>query len=68
MTTSADREDQDPAPSFMHGEEDPRVPPYESAQLSRALKKEGKTFFYYTSLMKHMGLRIRTGTTMSPAP
>jgi dipeptidyl aminopeptidase/acylaminoacyl peptidase len=32
----------------MHGEEDPQVPPYESAQLSRALKKEGKTFFYYT--------------------
>jgi len=24
------------------------VPPYESAQLVRALKKEGKIFFYYT--------------------
>ena len=33
---------------IMHGEEDPQVPPYESAQLVRALKKEGKTFFYYT--------------------
>lgn len=32
----------------MHGEEDPQVPPYESAQLVRALKKEGKIFFYYT--------------------
>jgi dipeptidyl aminopeptidase/acylaminoacyl peptidase len=33
---------------IMHGEEDPQVPPYESAQLVRALKKEGKIFFYYT--------------------
>jgi dipeptidyl aminopeptidase/acylaminoacyl peptidase len=33
---------------IMHGEEDPQVPPYESTQLVRALKKEGKTFFYYT--------------------
>ena len=34
--------------SGTHGEEDPQVPPYESAQLVRALKKEGKIFFYYT--------------------
>ncbi|HXW89728.1 MAG TPA: S9 family peptidase [Terriglobales bacterium] len=33
---------------IMHGEEDPQVPPYESAQLVTALKKEGKIFFYYT--------------------
>jgi dipeptidyl aminopeptidase/acylaminoacyl peptidase len=33
---------------IVHGEDDPQVPPYESAQLVKALKKEGKTFFYYT--------------------
>jgi dipeptidyl aminopeptidase/acylaminoacyl peptidase len=32
----------------MHGEEDPQVPPYESAQLVAALKKHGKEFLYFT--------------------
>jgi dipeptidyl aminopeptidase/acylaminoacyl peptidase len=32
----------------MHGEEDPQVPPYESAQLVAALKKHGKEYLYYT--------------------
>ena len=33
---------------IMHGENDPQVPPFESAQFTRALKEHGKTFFYYT--------------------
>lgn len=32
----------------MHGEEDPQVPPYESAQLVAALKKHGKEYSYFT--------------------
>jgi dipeptidyl aminopeptidase/acylaminoacyl peptidase len=32
----------------MHGEDDPQVPPYESAQFVAALKKAGKTHWYYT--------------------
>ncbi len=32
----------------MHGEDDPQVPPYESAQFVRALKDAGKTVFYFT--------------------
>lgn len=32
----------------MHGEDDPQVPPYESAQLVNALKKAGKTYLYFT--------------------
>ncbi len=32
----------------MHGENDPQVPPYESVQFTRALKQEGKTFYYFT--------------------
>ena len=32
----------------MHGEDDPQVPPYESAQLVAALKKAGKTHLYFT--------------------
>ncbi|HLJ49114.1 MAG TPA: S9 family peptidase [Bryobacteraceae bacterium] len=32
----------------MHGENDPQVPPYESAQFVRALKEHGKTVYYYT--------------------
>ncbi len=32
----------------MHGENDPQVPPYESAQFTRALKAAGKTFYYVT--------------------
>jgi dipeptidyl aminopeptidase/acylaminoacyl peptidase len=33
---------------IMHGENDPQVPPYESAQFVRVLKSQGKTFFYVT--------------------
>ena len=33
---------------IMHGEDDPQVPPYESAQFVRALKDAGKTYFYFT--------------------
>jgi dipeptidyl aminopeptidase/acylaminoacyl peptidase len=33
---------------IMHGENDPQVPPYESAQFVRALKAEGKTYYYFT--------------------
>ncbi len=32
----------------MHGEDDPQVPPYESAQFVDALKKAGKTYLYFT--------------------
>jgi len=32
----------------MHGENDPQVPPYESAQFVRALKEHGKVFYYFT--------------------
>jgi dipeptidyl aminopeptidase/acylaminoacyl peptidase len=33
---------------ILHGEDDPQVPPYESAQFVRALKDAGKTYFYFT--------------------
>ena len=33
---------------IMHGEEDPQVPPQESAELVAALKKAGKTYIYVT--------------------
>ncbi len=33
---------------IMHGENDPQVPPYESAQFTRALKQHGKVFYYFT--------------------
>lgn len=33
---------------IMHGEEDPQVPPYESAQFVNALKRTNKTFWYFT--------------------
>jgi dipeptidyl aminopeptidase/acylaminoacyl peptidase len=33
---------------IMHGESDPQVPPYESAQFVRALKQHGKVYYYYT--------------------
>lgn len=33
---------------ILHGEEDPQVPPQESAELAAALKNEGKTFVYIT--------------------
>ena len=32
----------------MHGENDPQVPPYESAQFVRALKEHGKVYYYFT--------------------
>ncbi|HZT32953.1 MAG TPA: S9 family peptidase [Bryobacteraceae bacterium] len=33
---------------IMHGEKDPQVPPYESAQFVRALKQHGKVYYYFT--------------------
>ncbi len=33
---------------IMHGENDPQVPPYESAQFVRALKEHGKVYYYFT--------------------
>ncbi|HEV2387633.1 MAG TPA: S9 family peptidase [Candidatus Acidoferrales bacterium] len=33
---------------IMHGEDDPQVPPYESAQFVKALKAHGKVFYYFT--------------------
>jgi len=32
----------------MHGEDDPQVPPFESAQFVAALKRAGKTYAYFT--------------------
>ncbi|MFH1573817.1 MAG: S9 family peptidase, partial [Acidobacteriota bacterium] len=32
----------------MHGEQDPQVPPYESAQFVRTLKQHGKKHYYFT--------------------
>lgn len=32
----------------MHGENDPQVPPFESAQFTRALKEHGKVYYYFT--------------------
>jgi dipeptidyl aminopeptidase/acylaminoacyl peptidase len=32
----------------LHGENDPQVPPYESAQFVRALKEHGKVVYYFT--------------------
>lgn len=33
---------------IMHGEQDPQVPPYESVQFTQALKRAGKTYWYFT--------------------
>lgn len=33
---------------IMHGEDDPQVPPYESARFVRALKEHGKAYYYFT--------------------
>jgi dipeptidyl aminopeptidase/acylaminoacyl peptidase len=33
---------------IMHGEDDPQVPPYESVQFARALKEQGKVYYYFT--------------------
>lgn len=32
----------------MHGENDPQVPPYESAEFVKALKENGKAYYYFT--------------------
>ncbi|MBV8829757.1 MAG: S9 family peptidase [Acidobacteriaceae bacterium] len=32
----------------MHGEDDPQVPPYESAQFTKALAEHHKTYYYFT--------------------
>ncbi|RRA49146.1 S9 family peptidase [Acidipila sp. EB88] len=32
----------------MHGEDDPQVPPAESAEFAKALRAHGKTYFYFT--------------------
>ncbi|HTQ96829.1 MAG TPA: S9 family peptidase, partial [Candidatus Acidoferrum sp.] len=44
---------------IMHGEDDPQVPLYESAQLARALKKERKPFWYFTYAREGHGFQIR---------
>jgi dipeptidyl aminopeptidase/acylaminoacyl peptidase len=44
---------------ILHGEEDPQVPPYESAQFVQALKKHGKTFVYFTYPGEPHGFRKR---------
>ena len=33
---------------IMHGENDPQVPPYESAEFAKALKENGKVYYYFT--------------------
>jgi dipeptidyl aminopeptidase/acylaminoacyl peptidase len=33
---------------IMHGENDPQVPPYESARFVRALKQQEKVYYYFT--------------------
>jgi dipeptidyl aminopeptidase/acylaminoacyl peptidase len=33
---------------ILHGENDPQVPPYESAQFVRALRQDNKVFYYFT--------------------
>lgn len=42
---------------IMHGEEDPQVPPYESAEFVKALKAHGKVFYYYTYPRELHGFR-----------
>jgi len=41
---------------IMHGENDPQVPPYESAQFVRALKQRGKVCYYFTYPREGHGL------------
>jgi dipeptidyl aminopeptidase/acylaminoacyl peptidase len=43
----------------IHGQEDPQVPPYESAQLVEALKKHGKTVYYFTYPREGHGISER---------
>ncbi|MBV9675589.1 MAG: S9 family peptidase [Acidobacteriaceae bacterium] len=33
---------------LLHGENDPQVPPYESAQFAKALRQNNKAFYYFT--------------------
>ncbi len=33
---------------ILHGENDPQVPPYESAQFAKALRQNNKVFYYFT--------------------
>jgi dipeptidyl aminopeptidase/acylaminoacyl peptidase len=44
---------------IMHGEEDPQVPPQESAELVAALKKAGKTYSYITYPHEGHGFQMR---------
>jgi dipeptidyl aminopeptidase/acylaminoacyl peptidase len=44
---------------ILHGEEDPQVPPFESAQLVNALKKNGKNFLYFTYAHEGHGFQLR---------
>jgi dipeptidyl aminopeptidase/acylaminoacyl peptidase len=44
---------------IMHGQDDPQVPPYESVQFTNALKKNGKTFWYFTYPREGHGFRER---------
>lgn len=43
----------------MHGENDPQVPPYESALFVRALKEHGKVYYYFTYPGEGHGFRQR---------
>ena len=44
---------------IFHGEIDPVVPPEESAQIAAALKRDGKTFYYFTYPGEYHGLAKR---------
>ncbi len=44
---------------IMHGEEDPQVPPQESAELVAELKKAGKTYSYVTYPQEGHGFQQR---------
>ena len=44
---------------ILHGEEDPQVPPQESQEFAAALKKDGKTFSYFTYPGEGHGFRQR---------
>ena len=44
---------------ILHGQEDPQVPPYESVQFTTALRKNGKTFWYFTYPREGHGFRER---------
>jgi dipeptidyl aminopeptidase/acylaminoacyl peptidase len=43
----------------MHGEEDPQVPPQESAEFATALKAAGKKYIYVTYPHEGHGFRQR---------